>query len=279
MWYCNIVEFQCIRIFFITFFLACSHFAFADGLTAKQLNVYFKAFLTDFPTLKFSGFFHNIDNKATGIHISNCIDRFCELSYNDYNGFKQNFTPLPECKSEGKLEIIDSTHAKIGNAVLKIQDNTLHIYGDIIFECEPHKITNNLQDLRVKSEYNTTPFYELVLKNAILEADANYPINLDCLHRLSFSESQICARTLLSNTYSFGQFFIFLAAQQPDAFHQATKVYDDYKIMQNSISSCKAQKRPQECIYTAVGKFEREIQENIILDNTPQDTGQYILLQ
>lgn len=268
-----------LKLFFTALLCLCSHFVSANGITVKQLDFYFKNFLNDFPMVKFSGFFHNIDNEETGIHISNCMDRFCEVSYNDYVGFKQNFIPIPECRSQEKLEIIDSNHAKMGNTILKIQDNKLRIYGNIVFECEPSKIAQNIKDLYVKPETNIYS-YELVLKDTVLEADVSYPINLDCLHRLSFDESQICARTSLSNAYSFGQFFIFLAGQEPEAFHQSYKVYNDYKTMQYTIDSCRLQKQYRECIYTAFGKFEREIQKNIILDNTPQDNiEQYKLLQ
>lgn len=272
--YCQIVVW---RSFILSFFML-PIWVWADSLTQQELDMYFKEFMKEFPVVKFSGFFHNDANPKTGIHISNCQDNMCEISYNDYSDFKQNFAPIPECKSAKKIEIVDSYHARVGNAVMRIEDNKMRIYGSIMFECEPHKITHNLVLLQAVFD-SPLHAYELEVKDVILEAAFPYPVNLDCLNRLAFSEAYICAQPLLSDTYGFGQFFIFLASKEPQSFHVPHKTYTDYKIMQKEIAMCQHSKRHTECIHTALGKFETNIRNNIMLNNDTPHILSYHLLQ
>ncbi|RDU67534.1 hypothetical protein CQA53_00500 [Helicobacter didelphidarum] len=267
-----------IYIFFLVSFLGFQS-AYTTGLTQKQLDYYFMIFIEKFPILKFSGFFNNPNNPKTGIHISNCKTNLCDVSYNDYTNFKQNFAPVPECKSANKLLIIDSQHGKIGSALIRIQEDKIHIYGTIEFECESYKIANNLRKVQMQQTQEISPNYELTLKDSVFQAHFNYPINLDCLGRKKFSESQICVEPFLSDTYSFGQFFIFLATQEPQSFHVPDQIYKDYKTMQHDIAVCETSKRHRECIYAVLGKFETQVKNNLIIDDTPnQESMHYRLL-
>lgn len=264
---------------FIFIFLFSFGILFSRGITNEELGLYFNEFIKEFPALKFSGFFSNINDKKTGLHISNCIDNECEIRYSDYTNYKGEFSPFPECESAQKLKVVDSTHAMAGDAVIRIIDDKMQIFGEISFTCFSSDLAYNLSKLDVEFDPLDSDIYEIVLKDSILNAHFNYPINLNCLNRDGFSARQLCVEPFFSDSYSFNQFFIFLAARNPESFRFPNKIYYQYKVMQAEISLCSESKYKEECIYAALGKFDSKIKDNLIINETPQVVAHYKLLR
>ena len=250
---------------------------YKKGITQSELERHFSDFLRDFPVLKFSGVFIGEDNK-TGLHISHCDMESCEVGYNDFSAHSGDKAIKPECRSKQKLRIIDANHAIIGDTALKITDDVLQIYGEIAFDCDPLDVADVSATKSANTQFNKN--YEIVLKDSIFRAHFNYPLNLNCLDRGDFSAQQVCVEPSLSDMYSFGQFFIYLANMEPESFHAPTRIFRDYKIMQSQISVCEHNKRKEECIYAALGRFESRVRDNLIIDSTPpQILAHYKLLR
>lgn len=216
--------------------------------------------------------------QKSGLHISNCVYNECEISYNDYTDYKSGFAPLPECYSAQKLEVIDATHARVGDAALRIIDDKLQIVGSISFTCDDSIIAQNLERVGVSHDFENES-YEITLRDVTLNAHFNYPINLNCVQRVRFSEEQLCVEPFLSDSYSFNQFFIFLAARAPQSFRFPNNIYINYRKMQSEISVCELSKYRIDCIYAALGRFESKIKNNLIINETPQVSVHYKLMR
>ncbi|STQ85641.1 hypothetical protein LS73_004235 [Helicobacter muridarum] len=282
-------------IVFGTVFMIGSEFKYDNGISSKEIESYFQQFIQSFPIVKFSGFFNKSDSAKRGLHISDCSLTTCKVYYNDYISFKGSHIPIPECKSPIPLEIIDSTSARIGDAKLSIRGNTLSIDGKITFECNPTIIAQNISNSQANLdiEYNNESYkndigfspkdsnlesnvgirnnfleYQITIKDSTFKANSPYPVNLDCIHRKDFSSMLICANPYLSNAYSFGQFFIYLAAQKPQSFHVPQDVYLHYKVMQDKITQCRFQARSSYCIALAIEEFEKQTMQNLIFDSS-----------
>lgn len=217
--------------------------------------------------------------QKSGLHISNCVDNECEISYNDYTDYKSGFAPLPECYSPQKLVVIDGTHASVGDAALRIIDDKLQIVGAISFTCDDSIVNENLSRVGIFHDPLESSTYEITLRDVSLNAHFNYPINLNCVERKRFSEAQLCVEPFLSDSYSFNQFFIFLAARAPQSFRYPNTIYINYRKMQSEISMCELVKYRTECIYAALGRFESKIKNNLIINETPQMAVHYKLMK
>ncbi|MWV62926.1 hypothetical protein DCO58_01585 [Helicobacter saguini] len=325
------------KLVLISLLLLNSLFLQARGITNEEISAYFNEFVSEYPALKWSGFFSiesntrspvnalnndistdisgvsnivtndvlsgsqngfknvNLNNlkgnfkntesseykslQKSGLHISNCVDNECEISYNDYTDYKSGFAPLPECYSPQKLVVLDGTHAKVGDTSLKIIDDKLQVYGTLTFTCDDSVVMQNLERVGVERDLLEVSTYEISLRDVSLSAHFNYPINLNCITRARFSEKQLCVEPFLSDSYSFNQFFIFLAARAPDSFRHPNSIYINYRKMQSEISMCEHSKYRIDCIYAALGKFDSKIKDNLIINKSPHIAVHYTLMK